>query len=442
MRKKIILIGFILSFAFLSFVVPNVKASDDELAYAILTNNFEIDFTEPFGIRIEPGAVSLKDFDKLGFVEYSDNTLFFKSKATFSLGLNIYSIYTPGQGFVSGRELTKEAEWLHLLTSRNFGLYGVEDEYNYVAEYKDWDLGAVAATGINGYIPTTFSVVDLNPMKLMDVNGTEFMRTTTFEDTFIGGTYTSVYGSEIFEYNDYWVGDNEASLSAMSVVPDSVQFSTVAGDAAVALSSVVGNLNIGITRGEDLASITSQRGQYNTASENSLISSNGIYAQIIPDIKIFREQLDVRSTRIEVDTKDSLFSAARIYNSPQVSTSTISRNVGWHVKNYLIKYWIEVDFYLYSLAEFSGIVEQASDLGLPNYQIEDMYWDIMITGDTEVTATIGGSQTPIKAAVATFWANWGGMLTWIILLAVLLGGGYLMITFLMKRKGKTMKDLF
>jgi hypothetical protein len=114
------------------------------------------------------------------------------------------------------------------------------------------------------------------------------------------------------------------------------------------------------------------------------------------------------------DTEDALFqTSAGFQDASLVVHSRKNRIVGWHVYNKVIQSKINVVAEIYSTCNIdANLGGSGDDLGIPDFQLEDIFWNLVFQGDDEAIVTF--KTSPFYAWLQTYGP-------WIIGALILIG---------------------
>lgn len=217
-----------------------------------------------------------------------------------------------------------------------------------------------------------------------------------FEKIISQGYHTGNIG----EYNDVWENEQtEIKLTSEDVSSDKLPS---LGDSTGDVLQQVLQMNLGVTTGL-ITEESYQKGEVSGLSYGAAISLNSyeslsksIPTLIKPAVKKYNQQINVRSATFWVDTKDTLFSPAKIDYQSLASTSTYQRCAGIHVENYYVQQDLNIQCKLFSNLVLDVPLTQTF-LNDPEIQSGDFIWDLSITGDTGIDIAIT-SEPPFYEA--------------------------------------------
>lgn len=341
---------------------------------------------------------------RLGSVDIGDGYRLYHAKLYFTVDANLYTSYNYRDVF-SFSEMNQQATWLNLYAGP------IEPEYQhyiYNIEYNAYRLSSFLAYGIDGVIGVSASYTDLSP-ELLQVGSTEYMTMTSelytriAEKSIIGASWT-----EIGQYDTYYQGDNAVELNAIDLNKDAEP------DGSNGVAEHINNLALGAKRG-DQTTPTFQQGEIMV--QRGVISDNRFRCTIRPDVKVTHETVEVRSQTLYVDTSTGFLGTSpagiREDLTGPVNEKTYDRIIGWQIKNYNIHLQFSIEVDIYSKTAFVYRTDSDRTLNdVPVYMLEDVYFNNLFYGDTDVTLTLDSSD-PVSTWLNSFWDNY----KWYIILA-------------------------
>lgn len=468
MRKNLKI--FLFSLLLVNFAFPvaqfasAVSSSDYEFNAYNLTFSLDIPQDKTNDIHYDYG-VRLANFEKIGSIEEND-TKIFKGLATFEITINLFSAYSAMDVYENPELKTSSVDWATIVTAKELGVsprtllaycfgpvVGVINqlestatndlEYNTMkCDYTYWDLtdysyfsrsqtSKLKDIGWAGPLGFNIDVQDLTPgtLEILDPQGNTITITqTAFHSNIV---HISVGESETFEignYEDYWLNEND---TMGNIEINDLTEGTEIND----LKIDIDNSNLDLKSVEDLTAtemeneiyaITDDLGVYSDPVEpattaylgcqgvirpptqGSTLSNRFIDFAIRPHVQPYQQTIHHSNDPIFVFDTETEFletSAGLIANS-QIIFSERTRIVGWHVQNYVIQSKINVVSEIYSTCQIDAELGGSDNLGIPDFQLEDMFWNLVFEGDDEALITF-------KKTDAYTWLETYG--PWIIL---------------------------
>jgi len=271
--------------------------------------------------------------------------------------------------------------------------------------------------GRPGSLPVTleFESLQRDPIDLGDFT----MEPVSFYSQVLSTTILASNYSEIGEYEDIFVGDNEAGIHLTTSDPD-------LGDAVDAWNEKISPYGVKRVGDVTLMESEAQQGVVHPPSAGSSFDNHG-YGPIItlvPRVDLYRETLDINTVVVEADTSDAALSPAFV-NCYPYGRYTESRIVGWHVQNYQVQVKVEAQVQIIVGVEVRAEEGQdLADMDTAVLALSDKFWDTYLEGAT-------GLEIPITDNPLDDWIN--QILIWIVVLSVAALGIYIFLLY-MKRK--------
>jgi hypothetical protein len=402
---------FIVCFSQLVLIANVTAATEPTFDYANLSGaNFQLSLSGLNGnVRSSVGAARLDRVEKINTINIDENTKLATSRAHVYISVVIWSEVRPEQA-VSATKTTQSREWLKLITCKEETWKTNYLVTPFAASFDNYINPSIAAAaqGFSGNVQFNAQAVSLVPSMLdfgntqYEISGKEF--TSSLNQIVIVGAASQPVG----QYSTIVQQSGQTTLSTLDVPISKAAAQTQADQASSALSSYIDNSNLGFTRMPQ-STPTLQTGALTPHAVGS-VATNGMYVRIVPDVKLIKEPLKVRSQTIGVDTQTdwAKTSPARIINSwcTPVSENTIDRVIGWHVDNYAIKIDLRVEFNLYSKYTVKQIVDPATPtLAIPDVQINDQIIESNLNGDTGADIVVQ-SESPIDAWFSDLWTDY------------------------------------
>jgi len=266
--------------------------------------------------------------------------------------------------------------------------------------------------GYDGQVGISASIKDLTP-DVLDFGNTQIVvKTKSLTGVVTEATVLSSDQQPIGQYTNVITEVGQVNIGSIAASSSNTDASTKCRDASTAVNNWLTANQVGVFR-EPQISKTIRQGAFTPPVVGSDVLSRGINVRMLPDIQAIYEPLKVRSATLGVDVQESIVNHAGIEpaRTSQVTQDGIpDRIVAFQVTQKAIQAKLRVVAMIYAIADITPVITEKPTLELPDTQIEDMYWDSTIGGDTGATITIKDDDT-------TKW--WEDNAWWIISLIVL-----------------------
>lgn len=418
-RTPLFFIFFIVLCSQFTFTI-SVKAEDPTFDFANLSNsNFTLSIGGlPENIHKYVGIADLDRVEQINTINI-DNTTRLATFRAFVYQSVVFWTEARPENAVTANKVTVEKQWLRLITANSETFKGGYKDTPYVASYENYlnPQVAAAAQGFSGDVQLNAQAQSLVPSMLdfgnaqYQITGKEF--TSSLNGIVVMGKSAQAIGT----YTTVVQESGQFSLSARDVPISDSAARTQAAGGADALSSQIIKSNLGFFRQPIPNPLPNlQVGGWSLPGAGVSVK-NGMYLSIIPDVKLIKEDLKVRSQTIGVDTVSDAFggSPPRIITAwcTNPEENNIDRVIGWNVQNYAIKVDLRIEYNLYSKYEVKQIVDPATpSLEIPEVQINDQIIESKFNGQTGAEI-LYQSETPTEAFFADLWADY-----WFIIIPV------------------------
>jgi hypothetical protein len=455
------------------FFVPPVVAARIDIdnpysgnfpeGYDVMDRNLRVNPVLPTGTGYEQyyfeiGNERLTHFQQLSSVRTDQETMLLHAQVIMTCQVNIYSAFTFEdyvnfeQKTATGTYATIRActdwnhpnEWYPCPETRTCGELRTVFDYDMQYSYNYYEMSLKNTQGIQGFIPIEASVIDLTP-KSIDFGDLEFTySTSSIYSNLVKGKIRDSKSDEIADYLDNFVGGSQ--VDKKETFMDRGVDSSVSQITQVKAQELTDELNqLGF---EDLAaprfgaSPSGGQGLRQAPTIGSSIhqyistyGSPGIIIKLRPHVNTYVQDLGLWYSQheIRIDTQEGFDSHAGIVDGYGAvrQRQALTRLVGWHIQNYNIQFDLELDFDLFGIADLS-FYETNEDfgLGIPDLTFGDVFWDLTITGDTDIDLKFSES----------FWANLANTLQedwWRYAIAIVIIAG--VIIFLRRRRSPTQR---
>jgi len=371
----------------------------------VFESNLDFQLSAP-GVQIEIGGKKLINAVSMASTLQEDGYRLYHNKMFFEVEANIYSIYSAMDVFPDAINREYDLKWLDLYTSNDpdWPTWNPWTHTSYSVQYNSWDLGTLQARGLDGPISVEAEFTDLSPA-ILDFGDIQIEADTK---SFIGQIgqidVTSVVFNEIGNYDTYYQGDNVATLTALDLSKDA----DPDGDYGVA--NQISNFELGVTRGPQTTPTFPNGQQGQKYIQQGVVQNNQFYGKIIPNVIEYQEMLKGNYQYLVVDVSTAIggLDPAGIdteFTKPKVEIS-VPRTIGWEVTNYNAHLTLQcaVDVYALSAIYYNSAGE--TDLAdLPAYQLEDIFFNNLIYGETSVVVPIDPSD-PLANWLDSLWENY------------------------------------
>jgi hypothetical protein len=411
MRKTQIFFLFLIVFITPFFMVNSVLAATPETTFNTATigsSNFDLAVKGlPGGIKSSVGAAHSTTVDKINTINIDETTKLTTYRAYTYISVVVWSETLPAQA-VTASKITASQQWLKLISCT---VYSTKSNYavnDYSASYENYINPTITqiGKGFEGLVTFNAQVKDLNPSSLdfgntqYKISGKEF--TGSLNQIVVMGSSAQNVG----QYSTVVQSTGSTTLGVLDIPISKTQATTQADEANVALSTFIDNSNLGFQRLPQTKP-TLQQGAITQPSGGAVVTS-GMNIRLVPDVKLIKENLRVRSQTIGVDTKSGFNSPAKVlaeWTTP-VAQEDIDRTIGWHVENYAIKVDLRLEFNLYSKYTVTQLTQPSTPaLTIPKVQINDNVIASDITGDTGAEIAVQ-SETQFDAFFKDLWADY------------------------------------
>jgi len=392
-HKKYLISSIVLMFILPILFASSVNATDGRWTdSSIFASNFNFDVSAG-GLGVQVGNKHLdRPVESTGVNTLANGDKEFTANIYMAVESNLFTTYSATNilpNSLSSYEQEQTVQWLAMQTydSLLFGVAAVNSQWTYydavLSYYSRLDF---QADGFDGYASINSRFVDFAPSKL-DFSSDVF--------TFDASSFTGVLKDidiidsqidTIGHYLDVYEGDNEAGFgdvtdlnTAHEVTEDLESETPTAADygEATGISQWFVDHNIGITRYQSYTDRTASQSASVLCIES--VSDNKFRVVNKPGINVKRIQYTGNHGTVEIDI-DGSNTGVDAYS---ITPINIYHNVGWHVYNYNINVDFIVKFEVKAVGEIIyNDISDGEELGLPDYQLEDMFWDLTMTGDT------------------------------------------------------------
>lgn len=439
-----------------------VTAVDADITQSLIASNLQFGVTLPGAdadVHADIGGKNAIQFTKLPSLQEGDQTVF-RGRLKLQVDANFYTTYSATETFPNGKYIERSIRWLDLYTSPEPNLMLTTWAYTgCTAKYNEYDPTGAATTSLIPYSASFYSnfqynaqhfgptfptfdypsidtniigssdrasgfsgeallavdFVDLIP-NVIDLYGDQVVLTTnSFDATVIETNLIQATSQAIGEYDVHFVGNNEAEITAYDVTQPTP---SIGGDAAAQTLLVGATANLGVkrTKGiDDMSVYPYYKAQQGEKTCPTGIKSGSFRLELKPDVMIYREDLQVNYQLLVIDNVAGLFSPVEIelWYSSGVMQKTIQRIAGFKTTNFLIqtKWEVLVDIYAATQIDYDETFDSSS-LNLPLFELEDMYFDTLLYGDTGYSLPYDPTS-PIEDFLTTLWQDYW----WILVIA-------------------------
>ena len=469
---------FFLSLLLLNFSIPFAAAFEDDYDLQAYNCTFNLNIPDnKINDLHYDYDVKLDSFQNTGSIVENDTTIF-KGLANFEITVNLFTAYSAMDVYNNPELKSGEIPWVTIITAEEYGIslatligllvqpvatlvytlsesatndmetvtagcrydYWDLTEFNPITRTQDSKLKDIGWAGPLGF---DISIEDLTPetLEILDQSGNPItINQISFDSNIVD---ISVGESETFEignYEDYWLNE-EDSMGGIQVrdltddsYTDDLTFDFSISDLDI---SSVGDLS-GSDIEDEIEAISDGIGVYTDSVEPSTTAylgcqgvvrpptqgatlSNGfIDFAIRPHVQPFQQTIHYSNDPVFIfDTESAILqTSAGLYDNSQIWFSEKIRTVGWHVQNSVIQTKLNVVSEIYSTCEIDAkLGGEGDDLEIPDFQLEDMFWNLIFQGDDEAIITFRESST------YTWFSTYG---PWIIIALVALVAIYLL----------------
>jgi hypothetical protein len=454
---------FFLSLLILNLSIPLVPFagaySDYELNAFNLTFDLNIPSDKTNDIHFDYDT-RLTSYDSLTSYENEDGQTVFKALAHFELTLNLFTAYSAIDVYNDPIYQEKALTWATIITADEYDIpvasialallvpltapFVIAEAANnddqtrdFVARYYDWNLDSgIKNLGWDGPLGFDIDIADLTPgeLDIVDVNGNPITITqNAFESNIVDIHVGESKTYDIGTYFDHFL-NAEDTLGGISIndirenadrTPEATETSIEdfsIGDIGDLFANEIENefdaYDLGVNSGSiELASTLAygSQGATRPPTQGATITNGFIDFTLKPHVQPYQQTLYYTDNPILIfDTEDALFqTSAGFQDASLVVHSRKNRIVGWHVYNKVIQSKINVVAEIYSTCNIdANLGGSGDDLGIPDFQLEDIFWNLVFQGDDEAIVTF--KTSPFYAWLQTYGP-------WIIGALVLIG---------------------
>jgi len=384
----------------------------------LIAQNLQLDvlnFPDDSDMNYEIKNIHCDSIEAYPEQEMEDNLFLYTARLYLHFEIDFLTMYSVEDTFPDADEEEHSKRFLHLETSEHPETPKVYPwtSYNYYTEYAAYDeLGDCEATGFDNFI---FIDASYNSLKseTLDFGATEFSFANKEFTAEVYPAYCEEISFETVEYKDNVICNDGSSFSMDEI--------SRGGDAKDDVIDWAEDAHLGLKIEESYSTNEATEGGQQGESYFQLGSGignndNKFALKMIPDVSILKDEIRNRYRYMVVDTNDAAISGSDAgiegkYCEPMEEKS-FTRVYGWHVENKIVHTEFEIPIDVYSLTEVSYDEESDhADTGLPAYQLNDMYWENLFTGTTEVVVTLFDEDVLVEIP-DWFIPDWSGDDIW------------------------------
>lgn len=366
-----------------------------------------IDTASHPGLYGEVGQKELVAFDPISSEENGDEVTY-ESSITLSFRMNLFTTYLPAELLESYYTQSEQTiPWLDLWIGDDVQLIGYAFSgqlFQYALGYSDYDLSGtpIATVGNFGAVDLDFSIANFHPNQLSFQNDVFTFEPDILEASLEHVRLDSVKYTTIGEYDDEFLGENSASFGVIDDVATEEAWydpmmALLMGDAAYTgedqLENYLSSNNVGIEQGPVLETVIKQKFA-NVMFDTNDPSHVNVYLR--PEVSKYYQHIYGTYAEIVFDDTGSdsgiVYDKSGVYDKindvdyPNVKTHTESiseyRDIGVHVSNLCAYMDFEICYHFTTTGKMSySTLSDGSALDLPQVVIDDMFWDLFLTGE-------------------------------------------------------------
>lgn len=430
---------------FFSLILANLFLPITQFASAFTYSDYELNaYNLTFGLNIPSNKIDdihydydtkLKSFQSIDSFEIEGGQTVFKALANYEITVNFFNAYSAMDVYYKPVYEQKELAWATLVTADEFGVSvgsmamlllspitaavalseASNDNYEektYSAKYYNWNLeNGIYSLGWDGPMPFNINIADLTPeeIQIFDSSGNPITITQSAFDSNI--VEINVGESDIYDigqYNDYWIneGDTMGGINIVDLSQDATQTpNPTQTDIDSFRLSDVGDLlkedietkfdryDLGVSTGavEPASTVAyGSQGVTRAPTQGATITNGYIDFALKPHVQPYQQTLYYTDNPIlTFDTENAfLQTSAGFIDASQVVNTRTNRFVGWHVYNKVIQTKINVLSEIYSTCDIDAKLGGSGDnLGIPDFQLEDIFWNLIFEGDESAIIT-------------------------------------------------------
>lgn len=370
--------------------------------------------------------------------EQTVNQTVFKCTLTIDYTVNLYTTYTSEMVYKTKTKVDRSAEWLYLATSANPATpkWFPWTYTHYYTHYKTWELGDIFATGFMSQTmgKGVLENILLTPTATINLHGLVIE-----QDSYLASlTRSEIIAKKALSIGEYEVffdgrtSQNEMTSGDKALATDTIGADVGDGDAS--LTNAIADYGLGVTKLPQFTEQDEHGQQQAVGSQQGVIYDNQFDLSLRPNVYAIHEPLQVVYMLVVVDNTQDLSPAGVVlqYCSGKSTTQT-DRIVGWKVENVGIRLQCRAVFDIISTCNVVYKEYTNKELPLPMFELEDYYFNNMLTGITNVevdydpTPFLEGLLEDITNPVMGFITDFLKQYWWIL---ALVGAGVLLYFFI------------